>query len=479
VPTLELRGIQKRYGRTHALAGLDLSIAAGEVVGIIGPNGAGKSTLVRVLAGEESPDAGSIAVDGRPFVPGDHSVAVVHQEPRLFPNLTVAQNLAVGREGYRLGRPTLSDGDWVILEQLGIASYADVLLERCSLVVRQLASIARALAQQAELFLFDEPNSALTEDESKRLFEQMHQLAASGRFVILVSHRLAELTAQAARVAVIREGRCVNVLERAAISEDALARELVVGTHDAARTQRVEVARESGRPLVLRIDPSAQHGAELSVAEGEIVALVGVEGSGARELLASLGGLSAARNATAASNSVYVPADRRTSLFPNHTVAQNLVARLPASSIAIGGLLRPRRIEQTARELIATFHVRAEAPSQLIGSLSGGNQQKVAIAAAIAAGPRVLLLEEPTRGVDISSKAEIYRLLREFVDRGNGVLVLCTEVPEVFDLADRVAVIARGAVRSVLDVSAVADIVELASALTALEQDTSLEATGG
>jgi ABC-type sugar transport system ATPase subunit len=478
VPTLELRGIEKRYGRTQALAGLDLSIEAGEVVGIIGPNGAGKSTLVRVLAGEEPPDAGSIAVDGRPFVPGDHSVAVVHQDPRLFPNLTVAQNLAVGREGYRLGRPTLSEDDRVILEQLGIASYADVLLERCSLVVRQLASIARALAQQAELFLFDEPNSALTEDESIRLFEQMHQLAASGRFVVLVSHRLAELTAHAARVAVIREGRCVNVLERAAISEVALARELVVGTHDAGRTQRVEVARESGRPLVLRIDQTKHHGHELTVAEGEIVALVGVEGSGARELLASLGGLGPKRYATA-SNSVYVPADRRTSLFPNHTVAQNLVARLPASSIAIGGLLRPRRIDQTARELIATFHVRTESPSQPIGSLSGGNQQKVAIAAAIAAGPRVLLLEEPTRGVDISSKAEIYRLLREFADRGNGVLVLCTEVPEVFDLADRVAVIAAGAVRGILDVGGVTDIVELASALTALEQDATLEATGG
>jgi ABC-type sugar transport system ATPase subunit len=263
----------------------------------------------------------------------------------------------------------------------------------------------------------------------------------------------------------------VNVLERATISEDTLARELVVGTHDAARTQRVEVARASGRPLVLHID-------ELTVAEGEIVALVGVEGSGARELLASLGGLGTRRDTTA-SNSVYVPADRRTSLFPNHTVAQNLVARLPASSIAFGGLLRPRRIDQTARELIATFHVRTESPSQPIGSLSGGNQQKVAIAAAIAAGPRVLLLEEPTRGVDISSKAEIYRLLREFADRGNGVLVLCTEVPEVFDLADRVAVITDGAVRGVLDVSAVTDIVELASALTALEQDATLEATGG
>src|SRR4051794_16724740 len=157
--TLELRGIEKRYGRTRALDGLDLSVAAGEVVGIAGPNGAGKSTLVRLLAGEEEPDAGEVAVDGARWEPGHHSVAVVHQEPRLFPNLTVAQNLVVGREGYRLGRPSLAPADRAVLDELAIAAYADVPLGECSLVVRQLTAIARALAQEAELFLFDEPNS--------------------------------------------------------------------------------------------------------------------------------------------------------------------------------------------------------------------------------------------------------------------------------------------------------------------------------
>jgi ABC-type sugar transport system ATPase subunit len=474
MPTLELSGIEKRYGRTRALAGLDLSIAAGEVLGVIGPNGAGKSTLVRMLAGEETPDAGTVAIDGTQWTPAGRSVAVVHQEPRLFPNLTVSQNLVVGREGYVLGRPRLSDPDRAVLAELGIEGHADVRLGACSLVVRQLTSIARALAQQAELFLFDEPNSALTEEESTRLFEQMHELAASGRFVILVSHRLGELTAHATRVAVIREGRCVNVLERQDISEDALARELVVGTHDAARTRRVERARAAGGASVLHVDEPARRGAssdelELDVAAGEIVALVGVEGSGARELLAGLGGYLAGRSRQTAPHSVYVPADRRTSLYPNHSVGQNLVARLPARAIAIGGYLLPRRIAARANELIETFRVRTESSFASIGSLSGGNQQKVAIAAAIAAGPRILLLEEPTRGVDISSKAEIYRLLREFADRGNGVLVLCTEVPEVFDLADRVVVIASGRVRGILDVGASPDVVSLASALTSLE----------
>jgi ABC-type sugar transport system ATPase subunit len=485
MPVLELHGIHKHYGRTRALDGLDLTIRSGELLGIAGPNGAGKSTLIRLLAGEEAPDAGEMALDRDEWVPASHRVGVVHQEPSLFPNLTVAENLLVARAGARLRRPKLSDRELHVLAQLGIAEYAHAPLGSCSLVVRQLTAIARALVYNAEIFLFDEPNSALTEDESARLFQHMHALEEAGRFVILVSHRLAELEAHARRVAVILDGRCSAVLEREGLSQEAIGRELVVGEAAHAVGPRAVGERGSSPSERLRLRGwSHRAGAfsdvDLEVDPGEIVALVGVEGSGARELLASTAGLEAADGSISVGEErgigavrqlvAFLPADRRASLFPNFSLAHNLVARLGAPAIAsVLGYLRKGRILHLAASMRARFRVRAESLDQPVTALSGGNQQKVAIAAAIAQKPLLLVLEEPTRGVDIGSKAEIYRVLRDFADEGGAVLAFCTEVPEVFELADRVAILDRGRIARILDVRAYADVVALAAQMTAFK----------
>ena len=231
VDGIRLRGLHKRYGATVALAGLDLDIRPGEVLGVAGTNGAGKSTLVRIVAGEERPDSGEVIFNGRPWTPAVdwRRVAVVHQEPQLFPNLTVAENVLVGREGTSKGWPKLASADAKVMKALGIDRFADMPLADCTLATQQRAEIARAVARDAQVFLFDEPNSALTDEESDELFREIHKLAAEGRIVLLVTHRLGDLFEHAKRVAIIRDGRVRAILEGDALTEDGIAEQLVVG----------------------------------------------------------------------------------------------------------------------------------------------------------------------------------------------------------------------------------------------------------
>ena len=228
---IEISGLVKRYGDTWALAGLDLAARPGEILGVAGPNGAGKSTLVKVLASEIVPDGGVITLDGAEWRPTSDAdrVAVVHQEPQLFPNLTVAENLLVGQEPRRLVRPRGRDADLEVLAEVGLLPYADVPVGSLPLALQQRTEIARALAKRADVFLFDEPNSALTEGESAELFERMHALAAQGKVILLVSHRLAELAAHCDRVVVVVDGTVRTELVRPHIDEERIARELVVG----------------------------------------------------------------------------------------------------------------------------------------------------------------------------------------------------------------------------------------------------------
>jgi ABC-type sugar transport system ATPase subunit len=482
---IRISGLQKRYGNTVALDGLDLDIRPGEVLGIAGPNGAGKSTLVRIIAGEELADSGALTFDGRGWAPTVdwRAVAVVHQEPQLFPNLTVAQNVLVGREGTSTGRPRLGIDDAKVMKAFGIDRFADVPLADCTLATQQRAEIARAVAREAKVFLFDEPNSALTDEESDELFREMHKLAADGRIVILVTHRLGDLYEHAARVAVIRDGRVRAILEGAALTEDGIARQLVVDSGAQTSAHRAAATVQDSGPLVLVRDWS--HGAAfrdvgLSAAAGEIVAFVGVEGSGARELLRSLAGLEpctgtieiAGRAGEAAQRlTAYVPATRLLSLYSNFSVGENLLVRLGSPEIAGFAMsLKKARMRQLATDAVEHFSIKARSVAQGIRSLSGGNQQKVAIAQALNCAPRVLLLEEPTRGVDIRSKREIYRLLRDFAEAGNSVIMYCTEVLEVYEAVDRAYVIADSGLSQPITVRDYPHIEGLATEITRMER---------
>jgi ABC-type sugar transport system ATPase subunit len=489
VDGIQIRALKKWYGDTHALDGLDLDAAEGEILGIAGPNGAGKSTLIRILAGETTQDSGEVMLDGAPWSPGTarQRVAVVHQEPQLFPNLTVRENLLVGREHWRFGPPAQNPRDANLLTELAIARFADWPLGSCTLAVQQKAEIARALAQDARVFLFDEPNSALTDEESDDLFRHMHQLADDRRVVILVSHRLAELVAHARRIAIIRDGRGRVVLEGDRISQEAIARELVLGlaVHDTASARRVAEAAVRAESAVTVTNWSHREGAfegiALEVRPSEILAFVGVEGSGARELIRSLAGFEHASGSIqiegqregegVRSATSYVSADRRGSLFLNFGVHENIVSRLGRPLIAAAsGLLARGRMLKVATEFVARFMIKVNSVIQPVASLSGGNQQKVAIAAAVARQPRLLVLEEPTRGVDVGSKREIYRILREFAADSHSVVIFCTEVPEVFEVADRLHVVSDGRLSAAVTVATFADVEALASEITRLEQ---------
>ena len=491
---ISIRGVTKRYGSTIALNGVDLDVRPGEVLGIAGPNGAGKSTLIRVIAGEERSDGGELTFDGVPWSPTVdwHAVAVVHQEPQLFPNLTVAQNVMVGREGTSAARPSLSAADARVMDALGIGHLRDRQLADCSLATQQRTEIARAVARDSRVFLFDEPNSALTAAESDELFREMHKIAATGRIVLLVTHRLGDLVEHCKRVAIVRDGRVRAVLEGEALTEDGLARQLVTdsgGAHGHAGARNAAATQAGPELFSARgwTHAKAFRGISMDGKAGEIIALVGVEGSGSRELLRSFAGLERCAGtiliggmtgeAALRRQTAYVPATRLLSLYSNFSVGENLLVRLGYPEIAGFGLaLKRRRMREMARAAVSRFLVKTRTTTQEIRSLSGGNQQKVAIAQALHCGPKLLLLEEPTRGVDIHSKAEIYRLLRDYADEGNTVIIFCTEVLEVYEAADRVHVVAGGTLSPSLQVAEYGHVEQLATDITRLEQEGRSEA---
>ncbi|MEQ1768650.1 MAG: sugar ABC transporter ATP-binding protein [Devosia sp.] len=485
---ISLRGVTKAYGPTIALAGIDLDLRPGEVLGIAGPNGAGKSTLVRMIAGEERPTLGKLTFDGRPWSPADEwqAVAVVHQEPQLFPNLTIAENVLAGREGTVVGRPVLPSADADVMDAFGIAHLKSVPLEDCSLATQQRTEIARAVARDCKVFLFDEPNSALTSDESDELFAEMRKLAASGRIVVLVTHRLADFVQHCKRVAVVRDGKIRVILEGETLTEDGIARQLVTESAVVAVAGRAATpaAKANDKP-VFRVSgwshPTEFKDIAFEGRAGEITALFGVEGSGARELLRSLAGLERCSGSVQIGDltgeaaldrlTAYVPATRQQSLYTNFSVGENLLVRLGPPDIATGGLLmlKVRRMKALAEEAVVRFLVKTRTTGQPIRSLSGGNQQKVAIAQALNCRPTLLLLEEPTRGVDIHSKAEIYRLLRDYADAGHSVVIFCTEVLEVFEAADSVRVASDGRLSAPLAIAQYSHVEQLASDLISLE----------
>lgn len=484
---ISLRGVTKTYGSTVALAGLDLDLVPGEILGVAGPNGAGKSTLVRMIAGEERPTLGKLTFDGRPWSPADewHSVAVVHQEPQLFPNLTVAENVMVGREGSGNGHPKLGPADAAVMDALGIGHLKHKALEDCSLATQQRTEIARAVARQAKVFLFDEPNSALTHEESDELFREMHELADSGRIVVLITHRLQDFVAHCKRVVVVRDGRVRATLSGADLTEDAIARQLVTESatvSGAASHGSAERFKDAPPAFSVRgwTHRKAFANLEFSGRPGTITALMGVEGSGARELLRSLAGLERCSGAVTIGTesglavldryTAYVPATRQQSLYSNFSVGENLLVRLGHPEIAgFGYALRTRRMKEMAEHAVKRFLVKTGSTAQPIRSLSGGNQQKVAIAQALNCNPKLLLLEEPTRGVDIHSKAEIYRLLRDYAAEGNSVVIFCTEILEIFEAADIVHVVSEGRLSSPLSIADFSHVEQLATDITHLE----------
>lgn len=495
---LELSGLVKRFGTTTALNGLDLQARPGEIVGVAGPNGAGKSTIIHVLAGEINEDAGSVTLDGQPVPIADRPrfVTVVHQELQLFPTLTVLENLLIGTSGRRVFKPRPSPDVWAVAEEFGLLSLADRPLDSCSLVVRQLTEIARAMLHRKRIVLLDEPNSALTGVESDRLFNEVMRLKDQGRtIVLLVSHRLSDLDRYCDRVLIVREGKVVSELRGQRATSRRIAQAIVGGAvalNVARAASAVSGAGASGatpsegeaatvaRPHLAPVfapdgrragASRAPDGAkavvdvrgwtdvregsfadiDLSVNEGEALFITGQEDGGGREILRSIAGLRAARGSTATLPRVsrgaacYLPGSRSSSLFPNLSVRANLCVRLDDQVLGTRmGILRTGAMTQRARALVQHLEIRTPSLGSPVGSLSGGTQQKVAIGSALAAHPKLLILEDPTRGVDVKTREQIVASLRAFLAVGNSILGFSPELDEVFELADIVRVAVRG-----------------------------------
>lgn len=448
---LSLRGIRKRFGVTVALDGVDLDIAAGEVLAIVGENGAGKSTLLNVIAGALDPDQGTLTL-------GAAGVAYIRQELSLFPHLSVAENILMGREPARFG---VIDGGAMIartqslLDEFGRPEIrpADI-VGGLSPASRQVVEICRALAADARLILMDEPTSSLERADVLRLFASVRRLCARGIAVVYVSHFLEEIREIASRAIVLRDGRSVWTGRLGEVTDEGLIRQMIGRAVDAGF--RAAAARPHG-DVVLSVDSIA--GATFELRRGQILGIAGLVGSGRTELVRALFGLDAVRHGElrirgervdarrlSAGGSIrrglgYLSEDRRVDgLFPHLSVRENLaMTRLDARDVG-------RWIER--------FRIKAGDIEDLIGTLSGGNQQKVLLARLLHQGASILLLDEPTRGIDVGTKAEIYDLIRTLAGEGKAMVMVSSYLPELFGVCDHLAVMNRGRLSAVRPIEA-------------------------
>jgi len=475
-PLLEVRGISKRFGGHVALHDVTLVLAAGEVHAVAGENGAGKSTLMAVLSGALRPDAGVLLWDGRPVALGhvraaqDLGISMVHQEPQLVGSLSVAENIGLGRLPSRLGplrvvdRGLLREQARRALALVRTEMAPERRVETLGVAPRQLVAIARALHFGARLIILDEPTSSLSPTETDSLFLTLRALRDRGTAIVYISHRLEELRALADRVTVLRDGGVVMTAPLAEPSNEALilamsGRELV--TVDAARDERPvgDVVLEV-RGLVQR---GRLHDVSLEVRAGEIVGLAGLVGAGRSRMLRTVFGADRAdrgevrvraadrswrrvgtlRDAIAAGVGL-VPEDRRAlGLVPTASVADNIGLVTPPGTRRFG-MLRRGRLREFARRAVEALRIKTRSLDAPMQTLSGGNQQKCVLGRWVGPEARVLLLDEPTRGVDVGAKAEIHRHLRELARRGLAILVASSEMPELLALCDRIAVMRQG-----------------------------------
>lgn len=471
-PLLQMRGITKEFGPISALSGVDLDVYPGEVHALMGENGAGKSTLMKVLSGAHARTAGTIWVDGREIdIRGpDHAkalgISIIYQELSLAPNLSVAENMLLGREITRFGlldRAAMHRNCAGILNDLGVDFDATDKVSTLSLAQRQQVEIARALLADCRILVMDEPTTSLSSKECENLFALIHRLRDQGLAIIYISHRMDEIYALSDRVTVLRDGRYIGCIERENLSEQRLV-QMMVG-RDASTFYQKQHSPAPFSEVLLSVqnvgDGARVFGASFDLRAGEVLGIAGIVGAGRTELARLIYGADpkTAGQVTLDGQGlrignpldaihagiVYLTEDRKgEGLFLDMSVSANVnMATMDRDGRGLG-LLDGAKAKARTLDAIESMRIAVSGPETKVGSLSGGNQQKVLLARLLQTNPKVLILDEPTRGVDIGAKSEIYHLIEKLAAQGSGIVVISSELPELVGISDRILVMREG-----------------------------------
>jgi ribose transport system ATP-binding protein len=476
-PILEMRNISKTFHTVKALRGVSFSVRAGELHALMGENGAGKSTLIKVLSGAYSPDpGGEILIDDAPAATGDpiaaraNGVAVIYQELSLAPNLTVSENIFLGNEPSRLGVPDrgqIAERSRAVLEKLGLPFSARTRVSSLSLGERQMVEIARALSTNARIIVMDEPTTSLTSRETEKLFEVIAALKRQGIAIVYISHRMEEVYQIADRVTVLRDAGYVGTLDRSELSASRLV-SMMVGRDLSGFYKKEHSPSTQGKKAVALSVRNLSGGAlvrdcSFDLYRGEVLGMSGLVGSGRTEAARIIYGADprdggeilidgkpveiGSPSDAMAMGLVYLTEDRKSlGLFLDMSISDNInMGVMPED--AYGGFVR--NLTSAARRADAAFSalsIRAKSPLVTLGALSGGNQQKVLLARLLELKPSIILLDEPTRGVDVGAKSEIYRLIDELAKRDIAILLISSDLPEIVGVCDRTLVMREGVV---------------------------------
>jgi ribose transport system ATP-binding protein len=503
-PILEMRGVSKSFFGIKALRAVDLTVYAGEIHALMGENGAGKSTLMKILSGAYKPDpGGEIRIEGHPVrIEGPlggraAGISIIYQELSLAPNLSVAENIYLGREISRSGllaRGEMREGVGPILKRLGADFLPSTLVAHLSMGQRQLVEIARALHARSKILIMDEPTTALSAGESARLFALIRQLRAEGLAIIYISHRMDEVYALGDRVTVLRDGRLVGSLDKPEIRADTIVR-LMVG-RDVSSFYKKDHDPDAGRghPVLAAIDMADGRrvkGCSLTVHAGEVVGLAGLIGAGRTELAHLIIGAAPRTSGRVELEGrpvdirtpgealdigvAYLTEDRKAlGLFLDMSCLDNINLAVLGRDARIGYILDRDKARDRANRAFAALGIRAADINVTVGALSGGNQQKVLLSRLLATTPKVLILDEPTRGVDVGAKSEIYSIIDNLAKSGTAILVISSDLPEIIGICDRVVVMRAGHIAGEIERGATSplnqeDIMALATGMEQLD----------
>jgi ribose transport system ATP-binding protein len=475
-PVLEMRNVSKTFGAVKALTNVELTLYPGEIHALMGENGAGKSTMMKVLSGAYRPDPGAeILIDGKPVHITDPisskqaGISIIYQELSLSPNLTVAQNIYLGRELHRGGivdRSKMLKEVAPVLERLGARFTGSTIVGSLSIANQQLVEIARALHADSRILILDEPTTALSSRETDGLFSMIRQLRSEGLAMVYISHRMNEVYELADRVSVLRDGSYVGTLDREKLSPDAIVR-MMVGRELSTLYTKEHKPDLAHAEVVLEAtgvsDGTRVRDCSLTLRAGEVVGLAGLVGAGRSELAQTIYGFRPRTAGTMTLNGrdfaprspqdaidrglSYLTEDRRgDGLFLDMSCQDNTNTGVLKRDAKWGIILDRAKAVQRSRNAIRDLAVRVPGPEYPVGALSGGNQQKVLLSRWLEIEPRVLILDEPTRGVDIGAKSEIYKIIDTLAKKGVAILVISSELPEVIGIADRIIVMREGVI---------------------------------